>query len=97
MQQGQWEADDQSASWIIGRDDTSDEYTVLYFDKRAVSRVYQMSFADSEWKIWRHEPKFYQRFVGKVSEDKKTVSAYWEKSLDDGKKWEHDFDITYTR
>ncbi len=31
------------SSWIIGPDDSSGEYGVLYHDGRGVSRVYQMS------------------------------------------------------
>jgi hypothetical protein len=97
MEQGQWESDAQAANWIVGRDDTSDNYTVLYNDKRGVSRVYDMSFHGSTWKMWRAEPGFRQRFEGKISDDKKTVKSYWEKSLDKGKTWSHDFDMTFTR
>lgn len=84
------------ATWIIGRDENSADYTVLYFDDRAVSRVYSMSLKSGTWKIWRSAPKFSQRFVGKVSKDKKTIRAVWEKSFD-GKKWEHDFDMLYQK
>ena len=46
--------------------------------------------------MWRDSPKFSQRFEGRFSKDKRTITAYWEKSLD-GKKWEHDFDLRYTK
>lgn len=84
------------ATWLISRDEDSKNYTVLYIDNRRVSRVYDMSFEKDEWKIWRSTPKFSQRFMGKVSKDKKTIKAYWEKSFD-GKKWEHDFDMLYQK
>ncbi len=87
----------QSAVWIIGRDDGSHAYTALYSDKRGVSRVYQMSYKDSIWRMWRDNPEFSQRFEGRVSEDRKTIDAEWEKSSDDGKTWEHDFDMAYTK
>ena len=84
------------ATWLIGRDSDSDHYTMLYTDDRRVSRVYEMSFGKGEWKIWRNAPGFSQRFVGKFDKGRKTITAYWEKSTD-GKRWEHDFDVKYTR
>jgi hypothetical protein len=84
------------ATWLISRDEDSKNYTVLYIDNRRVSRVYEMSLERDEWKIWRSAPQFSQRFVGKVSKDKKTIKAYWEKSFDE-KKWEHDFDMLYQK
>ncbi|HVB03282.1 MAG TPA: hypothetical protein VNE41_06150 [Chitinophagaceae bacterium] len=82
--------------WLIGRDQDADDYSALYFDDRGVSRVYQMSLAKGVLNIWRDSPKFSQRFAGKISKDKKTIKAQWEKSFD-GKRWEHDFDIMYLR
>ncbi len=82
--------------WLIGRDKASSEYTALYFDDRGVSRVYRMSFKSGIWKLWRVTPKFSQRFEGKLSKDKKTIKAQWEKKFG-SKKWEHDFDLTYSK
>lgn len=96
MRQGKKGAGPNYAMWVIGRDADSSEYVVLYSDDRGVSRVYQMSFNNGVLKIWRNSPKFSQRYVAKISKDKKTIKAYWEKSLD-GKKWDHDFDIIYKR
>lgn len=84
------------AIWLIGRDESMPVYHVLYFDSRGVSRVYQMSFSGGIWKMWRDAPGFSQRFEGTISRDGNTISAKWEKS-DDGIKWEHDFDVKYTR
>ncbi len=96
--QGNKESDPpQSANWIIGRDEANSDYTALYGDNRGVSRVYLMSFKSNVWKMWRNNTKFSQRFEGKVSKDKKTIKAHWEKSLDDGKSWEHDFNMIYRR
>jgi hypothetical protein len=82
---------------IVGRDDTGgDTYTALYYDSRGVSRVYQMSFGDREWKMWREAPGFWQRFSGRLSQDGKTITGAWKQSPD-GSSWEHDFDLTYTR
>lgn len=84
------------ATWLIGRDDSTPIYTVLYYDSRSVSRIYQMTFSDGVWKMWRDAPGFCQRFEGKVSADGQTITARWEKSPD-GTAWQHDFDLTYTK
>ncbi len=81
---------------VIGRDDSVDTYTMLYFDDRGVSRVYQMSLEGREWRQWRQAPGFSQRFSGTFSDDGNTITAKWEKSSD-GVSWEHDFDLTYPR
>jgi hypothetical protein len=85
-----------NATWIIGRDDAFDPYTVLYYDSRGVSRVYQMSFNDRVWKLWREAPGFWQRFSGTLSDDGGSFRGAWEKSPD-GSSWEHDFDMIYSR
>jgi hypothetical protein len=85
-----------SAVWAIGRDESGPDYKVLYSDSRGVSRVYEMSYSEGLWKLWRNSPGFSQRFEGRVGPDRNTITSHWEKSLD-GATWEHDFDITYTR
>jgi hypothetical protein len=85
-----------NAIWLIGRDETRPNYTVLYYDARSVSRVYEMSFSKSVWKMWREAPGFWQRYDGTLSKNSKTITAHWEKSSD-GINWEHDFDVTYTK
>jgi hypothetical protein len=85
------------ATWLIGRDETSDEYVVLYCDDRRVSRVYRMQFVNGKWHMWRDAPGFSQRFTGMLNEDGDTVTASWEMSRDNGKTWKHDFDLTYRR
>jgi hypothetical protein len=84
------------ATWVIGRDENDKEYTVQYFDDRKVSRVYRMSFEDNTWKLWRELPDSCQRFVGQVSDDRSVIDGHWEFSTD-GKTWQHDFDVKYTR
>jgi hypothetical protein len=96
MRQGAKENGMPWATWFIGRDENSPDYTVLYIDDRHFSRVYEMSFEKGIWKIWRTSPDFTQRFEGKLSEDKNTITGHWGKSSD-GEKWEHDFDIKYIR
>ena len=85
-----------TAIWLISRDESTPNYTVLYYDARSVSRVYEMSFSESAWKMWRESPGFWQRYEGILSQDSQTITAHWEKSSD-GTKWEHDFNLTYTK
>ena len=81
---------------IVGCDDSSDECTVLYYDSRGVYRVYRMSFIEGEWRSWRYAPGFNQRYIGKISEDGRTITGRWEMS-EDGKHWKVDFDLNYEK
>ena len=85
-----------AARWLIGRDETSGEYSVLYADARGVSRVYRMTLEERVWRIWRDAPGFSQRFEGRLSADGRTVEGHWEKSAD-GTTWERDFEQTYVK
>jgi hypothetical protein len=72
-----------------------------YFDSRGVARIYQMSFMDGVWKLWRDTADFSpldfaQRFVGTLSSDGKTIDGQHEISYD-GTTWEDDLHITYRR
>lgn len=81
---------------IIGLDDMSEQFTMLYADSRDVFRVYGMSLNDGVWKIWRNTPGFSQRFTGTFSDGGDTIKGTWERS-DDEDEWVDDFDMTYTR
>lgn len=81
---------------LIGFDDAREEFVQLHVDDRGVHRIYQMSFENGVWKLWRDAPGFNQRFVGEFSEDGDSISGYWDTSTD-GQRWERDFDLTYTR
>ncbi|MGC5021999.1 hypothetical protein [Micromonospora sp. DT47] len=81
---------------LIGLDDSADDFTMLYADARGVHRVYRMTFADGQWRMWRAAPGFHQRFVGTLSADGATVDGRWERSTD-GHEWDLDFALTYRR
>ncbi|MEU0572766.1 hypothetical protein ABZ297_46200 [Nonomuraea sp. NPDC005983] len=84
------------ASAVIGLDDATEEFTMLYADARGVHRVYRMTLADGVWAVWRDAPGFNQRFTGTLSADGDTVDGRWEMSAD-GVTWNLDFELTYTR
>jgi hypothetical protein len=86
---------------IMEFDSENQNYLQHYFDSRGVARVYQMSFADGVWKLWRDSADFSpldfsQRFTGTVSDDGQTIEGRWEISHD-GTTWETDFDVIYTK
>jgi hypothetical protein len=81
---------------VIGLDDAAGEFTMLYADARGVHRVYRMTLAGGEWRMWRDAPGFNQRFTGRFSADNRTVEARWEMS-EDGRSWRLDFELTYVR
>jgi len=87
---------------IIGADpDSADNFLQHYFDSRGVARVYRMTLNDDVWKLWRDSPDFSpldfaQRYTGRFSDDRRTISGAWE-ICHDGNTWEHDFELTYTK
>jgi ketosteroid isomerase-like protein len=80
---------------IIGPGE-DDEFVQHYFDSRGVGRVYGMSLRDGEWRLWRDAPEFSQRFTGSFSADGTTITGAWEMAKD-GKTFERDFGLVYTR
>jgi hypothetical protein len=53
--------------------------------------VYQMSFSEGVWELWREAPGFWQRFSGPLSDDGSSIKS------PDGSSWDHDLDLVYTR
>jgi hypothetical protein len=81
---------------VIGLDDATGDFTMLYADARGVYRVYRMTFADGGWRIWRDAPGFHQRFTATVAADGARIDGRWEMS-EDGATWRLDFELTYLR
>jgi hypothetical protein len=81
---------------IINRDDANGQCVMIYYDSRGVSRIYNMSFADKIWKLWRDAPGFNQKFEGAVSDNVNIIDAAWY-AMEDGKTWVHDFNIRYEK
>jgi hypothetical protein len=82
---------------IVGLDDASRRFGYLYADARGVHRVYEMSMDEGVWRIWgRPGPDWFQRFIGRFSDDEQTIDARWETSKD-GETWELDFELKYVK
>ena len=82
---------------IMGCDAANGTYFQLYSDERGVCRVYEMSIAEGQWKLWREGEPFAQRFSAQISDEGDTIVGRWEKKTLDGRRWETDFDLTYRK
>ncbi len=81
---------------VLGSDDSAEEYFMLYFDERGVSRKFQVTLRDNIWKAWRNAPGFSQRFTRTIVEGGNTIIGKSELSTD-GSTWEDDLVQTYKR
>lgn len=81
---------------VIGVDEDSNEYSMLYGDARGVHRVYRMALEDNTWTVWRGTPGFHQRYIGRFSDDGATITGGWYSSQD-GSTWVPDFDLDYRK
>jgi hypothetical protein len=81
---------------IIGAGPEPGTFTQHYYDSRGVARIYQMTLDGGVWKLWREAPGFWQRYTGVISGDGTAITGAWESSAD-GRRWSHDFGLTYTR
>ena len=81
---------------IMGVDDTSERFTMLYADARDVFRVYQMTLEDDRWTVWRDAPGFNQRWRSTVEDGGRLIRGAWEAS-EDGTNWRVDFEQVYRR
>ena len=80
---------------IFGTDDAKPSGTMLYFDQRGVSRVYEFEFENDELTWWRDDPTFRQRYtVIRVAAGR--LSGRGRMSRDGGA-WEGDLDVDYER
>jgi hypothetical protein len=85
---------------VFGRA-ADDGYVQHYFDSRGIARIYQMSFEDGVWKLWRDTADFSplpfrQRFAGQFTDDGNRIEGRWERTQEDGS-WIVDFELTFTR
>ena len=81
---------------IIGSDDKAEKLSMLYFDERGVSRIYDVVFNNNVLKMERNHPGFSQRFKGIVNDNGNTIEGAWELCEDDVN-WKKDLEVIYTR
>ena len=81
---------------IFGSDNIAEEYFMLHYDERGVSRKYDVSFEDNVLKWWRNGTDFSQRYSWTITDDGRVINGKGELSKD-GSVWEKDLDLTYTR
>ena len=81
---------------VFGSDDSLEEYSMIYFDEREISRKYTCTLKDNVWKWWRNDAEFSQRFTCVISDDGNTIVSKGEMSKN-SKSWEKDLELTYTR
>jgi hypothetical protein len=87
------------AVWLIGHDEATGKYEVLYYDtnfRRQASRIYETDVKNNIWRKWRNANGFSQRFEGTPNRDKNQIKGQWESS-EDGIHWKHDFDLVYSK
>lgn len=81
---------------IIGADEDTGEFSMLYGDARSVYRVYRMTLTDDTWTVWREASGFHQRYAGRISGDGSSITGGWESSQD-GSSWTPDFALDYRK
>ena len=81
---------------VIGGDDSTKDFFMLYSDERGVARHMTMTLTPKTWIVRRTAPGFSQKFIGKVEATNRIIRRGWQKSFD-GVHWEPDFDLIYTK
>lgn len=79
--------------FVFGRNDSRDQFVVLYHDERGVLRVFELTLEDVSWMMSRTDPDFHQRLVGRVEGDRIVGQA--DASDDQGATWRKDFDLIF--
>jgi len=81
---------------IFGSDNATNNFFMLYFDDRKISRKYEVSIEENLLRWWRNAPGFSQRYTWSFAENNNTIIGKGELSKD-GTNWERDLEQTFTR
>ena len=81
---------------IFGSDSATNDFFMLYFDDRKISRKYEVSIEDNVLRWWRNAPGFSQRYTWSFADGDNTIIGKGELSKD-GTNWEKDLEQTFIR
>jgi hypothetical protein len=81
---------------ILGSDNSDQEYLMLYYDERGVSRRYNCTIKNNIWSWWRDDPDFSQQFHCEIRDNGNTIISKGKMSRNGGP-WEDDLELTYSR
>lgn len=81
--------------FVFGRSDPHEQLYALYHDPRPTSRLFQMSFDGTNWRMEREDVDMHQRLVATVGPDR--IEARADASDDAGVTWRKDFDFFFDR
>ena len=81
---------------LFGTDDDHGTCTMLYFDVRGVSRLYDVTFHEDGFTWSRDSAKFAQRFRVTFGEDGRTMESVGTMKKEGGE-WEPDLRLSYVR
>lgn len=81
---------------IIGSDDGTGEFFMLYFDERGVSRKYDIVLTKKGLSWSRIDPAFSQRFTISIEDESTKMIGKGEMSQN-GAVWSKDLDLTYIK
>ncbi len=81
---------------ILGSDDGTGEFFMIYFDNRKVSRKYDVSIRENTLKWWRTTADFSQRFTWTLTDNHDSFIQKGE-MCKDGSTWEGDLELTFAR
>jgi hypothetical protein len=81
---------------LVGSDEASETFTMLYFDERGVSRRFEVEMDRGVMRWWRTAPRFSQRFTLTLDPDGDALHGVSALSKDDAT-WEQDLELMYTR
>lgn len=73
-----------------------DDNSCHYFDVRGVTRVFDFGINESGWTMIRRDEDFWQRSSATFVSPGE-MQAVGENSYDEGRTWQHDFQMSYLR
>ena len=79
--------------FVFGRSDANDRFVALYYDERAVLRVFDVTLDDDGWLMRRTDPDMHQTLEAKFDGNRMVGATH--ASDDAGVTWRKDFDLVF--